>query len=278
VSIPLREIVPLILTAVLASIPVALPATFTLAAAIGAKGLAKVGVLPTRLSAVDEAATMDVLCVDKTGTLTQNALTVTVVQALEGFDEAHILGLAALASSDGGQDSVDVAIRSAALRHSANDLPKLTKFISFDPATKMSEAMGMGADDAVVRIVKGAFTVVAGLAVAIPDASAIANTLEAQGFRVLAVAVGPAKAMRLAGFIALSDPPRADSAEWLRNCVHSACKPLWSRVMPQLRRPSSATPWAWTDRSALPGRSLRDYIRKAPGFLPASFPKTNTTL
>ena len=103
VSIPLREIVPLILTAVLASIPVALPATFTLAAAIGAKGLAKVGVLPTRLSAVDEAATMDVLCVDKTGTLTQNALTVTVVQALEGFDEAHILGLAALAVLTAGR-------------------------------------------------------------------------------------------------------------------------------------------------------------------------------
>lgn len=211
-AMPLREIVPLILTAVLTSIPVALPATFTLAAAIGAKALAKVGVLPTRLSAVDEAATMDVLCVDKTGTLTQNALTVTVVHALEGFDEAHILGLAALASSDGGQDSVDVAIRAAALHKSANDLPKLTKFIPFDPATKMSEAMGAGADGAVVRIVKGAFTAVAGLAAATPDGSAIANTLEAKGFRVLAVAIGPPKAMRLAGFIALSDPPRSDSA------------------------------------------------------------------
>ena len=68
------EIIPLVLTAVLASIPVALPATFTLAAAIGAKALAKLGVLPTRLSAVDEAASIDVLCVDKTGTLTQNEL------------------------------------------------------------------------------------------------------------------------------------------------------------------------------------------------------------
>jgi H+-transporting ATPase len=211
-AMPLREIVPLILTAVLASIPVALPATFTLAAAIGAKALARLGVLPTRLSAVDEAATMDVLCVDKTGTLTQNALTVTVVQALEGFDEAHILGLAALASSDGGQDSVDVAIRSAALHKSASDLPKLTKFIPFDPATKMSEATGTRADGAVVRIVKGAFSVVTGLAAATPEASAEANALEAKGFRVLAIAVGPAKGMRLAGFIALSDPPRSDSA------------------------------------------------------------------
>jgi H+-transporting ATPase len=111
---PIAEIVPLILTAVLASIPVALPATFTLAAALGARNLAKLGVLPTRLSAVDEAASMDVLCADKTGTLTQNALRVAEVRPMPAFDEAHVLALAALASSEGGQDPVDEAIRSAA--------------------------------------------------------------------------------------------------------------------------------------------------------------------
>ena len=88
-EMPLAEIIPLVLTAVLASIPVALPATFTLAAALGARALAKIGVLPTRLSAVDEAGTTDVLCVDKTGTLTQNALTVTSVHVMPGFDEPH---------------------------------------------------------------------------------------------------------------------------------------------------------------------------------------------
>jgi H+-transporting ATPase len=72
--LPAGEIIPLVLTAVLASIPIALPATFTLAAAIGARDLARLGVLPTRLSAVDEAASIDVLCADKTGTLTQNSL------------------------------------------------------------------------------------------------------------------------------------------------------------------------------------------------------------
>ncbi len=111
-KMPLDEIIPLILTAVLASIPVALPATFTLASALGARALAKLGVLPTRLSAVDEAATMNVLCADKTGTLTENALTVTTVRPMPGFDEPHVLALAALASSDGGQDPVDGAIRS----------------------------------------------------------------------------------------------------------------------------------------------------------------------
>ena len=113
-KMPGSEIIPLVLTAVLASIPVALPATFTLAAALGAQALAHLGVLPTRLSAVDEAASIDVLCADKTGTLTQNELTVTAVHAMPGFDESHVLGMAALASSDGGQDPVDAAIRSAA--------------------------------------------------------------------------------------------------------------------------------------------------------------------
>jgi H+-transporting ATPase len=102
-KMPFAEIIPLVLTAVLASIPVALPATFTLASALGARVLAKRGVLPTRLSAVDEAATMDVLCADKTGTLTQNALTVTTVRPMTGFDEAHVLALAALASSASGR-------------------------------------------------------------------------------------------------------------------------------------------------------------------------------
>jgi H+-transporting ATPase len=211
-GMPPREMVPLILTAVLTSIPVALPVTFTLAAAIGAKTLAAVGVLPTRLSAVDEAATMDVLCVDKTGTLTQNELGVTVIRSMDGFDDAHVVGLAALASSEGGQDSVDAAIRAAASTRSAVDLPKLVRFVPFDPATKMSEASATGLDGTSVRIVKGAFSVVKKLAETAANASDVADELEKKGFRVLAVAVGAEKAMRLAGVIALSDPPREDSA------------------------------------------------------------------
>jgi H+-transporting ATPase len=211
-KMPVSEIIPLVLTAVLASIPVALPATFTLAAALGAKALAKLGVLPTRLSAVDEAASIDVLCADKTGTLTQNALTVTAVHAMSGFDESHVLGVAALASSDGGQDPVDGAIRAAAAKKAASDLPKLVKFVPFDPATKMSEATATDPGGATVRAVKGAFSAVAKLTQSDPDAAKTANDLEAKGFRVLAVAIGPPKALKLAGIIALSDPPRPDSA------------------------------------------------------------------
>ena len=210
-KMPVSEIIPLVLTAVLASIPVALPATFTLASAIGARVLAKLGVLPTRLSAVDEAASMVVLCVDKTGTLTQNALTVTTVRPMPGFDEAHVLVLAALASSDGGQDPVDEAIHKAAAGRNVTDAPKLAVFTPFDPAKKMAEATATDSTGSLQHILKGAFATIAGLAQPSPDAAA-AKELEDQGFRVMAVAAGLPAAMKLAGLIALSDPPRKDSA------------------------------------------------------------------
>ena len=211
-KMPFAEIVPLVLTAILASIPVALPATFTLAAALGAKALAKLGVLPTRLSAVDEAGTTDVLCVDKTGTLTQNALTVATVRPMPGFDEAHVLALAALASSDGGQDPVDGAVHAAAASKTISNGPKLVKFVPFDPAKKMSEATATDSKGVTQRIVKGAFAAVIGLAQTSPTAETAAGELEGQGFRVLAVVAGPPTSLKLAGLIALSDPPRADSA------------------------------------------------------------------
>jgi H+-transporting ATPase len=210
-GMPVTEIVPLTLTAVLAAIPVALPATFSLATTIGARVLARQGVLPTRLSAVDEAATMDVLCADKTGTLTRNALTVTDVRPMPGFDAPRVLALAGLASSEGGQDPVDAAIRSAASGGGA-PAPKLIAFVPFDPARKMSEATATDPDGGTLRIVKGAFAVIAGLAGTLPKEAAAESELEAQGYRVLAVAAGPPTALRLAGLIALSDPPRAESA------------------------------------------------------------------
>jgi H+-transporting ATPase len=215
-KMPIGEIVPLVLTAVLASIPVALPATFTLAAALGARALGRLGVLPTRLSAVDEAATLDVLCSDKTGTLTRNELAVTAVRPAPGFDEARVLAMAALASSDGGQDPVDKAIRAAATKENTPNLPKLTKFIPFDPATKMSEAIAVDANGGALRAVKGAFAAVIKLTEPVATAAATAQELEQKGFRVLAVAVGTTTKMQLAGIIALSDPPRTDAAQLIK--------------------------------------------------------------
>ncbi|WP_245817851.1 HAD-IC family P-type ATPase [Granulicella rosea] len=211
-SMPWNEVTPLFLTAVLAAIPVGLPATFTLSSAIGARSLAKLGVLPTRLSAVDEAGTIDVLCVDKTGTLTANQLAVRSILSLNGFKDEQVMGIAALASSVGGEDAVDAAIRAASERKPSPNSLKLVAFTPFDPAKKIAAATATDANGNTMQIIKGAAATVESLVSPDQEATAAAGKLEAQGFRVLAVAFGPPEALRLIGLIALSDPPRNDSA------------------------------------------------------------------
>ena len=120
--------------------------------------------------------------------------------------------MAALASSDAGEDPVDGAIRAAAAIKAVPDAPKLIKFSAFDPAKKMSEATAKDATGGTQRIVKGAYAVVVALAQPSPTAAPAAEELEEKGYRVLAVAAGPMMAMKLAGLVALSDPPRKDSA------------------------------------------------------------------
>ncbi len=207
---PAAEILNLLLAALLASIPVALPATFTLAAAIGAESLAKVGALPTRLSAIDEAATIEVLCSDKTGTLTRNELAVNQIVCADTYTNAQLLSWAALASSEAGADPVDKAIRTAAVVTSTT-LPSRTSFTPFDPATKIARATAQDATGHPISIIKGAFAAVAALATSSPTISSTASDLEHRGFRVLAVALGPPNALHIIGAIALSDPPRQDS-------------------------------------------------------------------
>ena len=207
------ELIRLALTALLASVPVALPATFTLSAALAAQALARRGVLLTRLSAAHEAATMDVLCSDKTGTLTQNALTVDAVSAFPGFDRDRVLALAALASSEADQDPIDATIRrSAAATASRGPNLRLERFVPFDPATKMSEAYARDMAGNQFRVVKGAFQALAAVAEMPPEGRSIADDLAASGHRVIGVAAGPPQSLRLAGLIALSDRPRGDSA------------------------------------------------------------------
>lgn len=212
IHLPIAEIIPLALIAILASVPVALPATFTLATAIGAQALGKRGVLPTRLSAVDEAASMNVLCVDKTGTLTKSELAVAAVIPLVQNSEADVLMWARLASSDGGLDPVDAAVRDAQARCGVAAMPRREQFVPFDPKVKMAEATVVDQGGAALRVVKGAFAHVLALAQASPDATARAAALEADGYRVLGVARGTAAAPRMIGLVALSDPPRPEAA------------------------------------------------------------------
>ncbi len=210
---PPADVIRLALTALLASIPVALPATFTLSAAIGAQRMARHGVLLTRLSAAHEAAAMDVLCADKTGTLTRNALEVEDVSPMPGFDRARVLALAARASSEADQDPIDAAIRRAAADSGSGDTAgRLVRFVPFDPATKMAEAVAIDQHGTELRIVKGALQAIAEIADISAEARRLADDLAAEGHRVIAVAAGPPTSPHLAGLIALSDPPREDAA------------------------------------------------------------------
>ena len=215
IGMSVAQIIPLVLAALLSAVPVAMPAVFTLAAALGARRLADEGVLLSRLSALQEAAMIDVLCVDKTGTLTMNNLGVSrVVPLVEGLSVAALLDQAAAASSAGGQDPVDAAIRDAAER-SGGSAPTVIRFTPFDPAAKMAEALVVGPNGATLRIAKGSPIAIASIAPLTPAAEVAQERLAAEGCRVLAVAAGPPGAMIVIGLIGLSDSPRPDSAPLL---------------------------------------------------------------
>jgi len=210
-GLQVREILPFTLLLMVASIPVALPATFTLASALGSQQLAARGVLVARLAAVEEAAALDVLCCDKTGTLTENRLTVTAVRTYPPEGREAALALAAMASDAATRDPIDLAIVSAAGNVSPAEWSRLA-FVPFDPSTKRSEAIVLH-EGGELRVVKGAPPVVASLAEPPAGFAADVEALAASGSRVLALAAGPAGRLQVVSLIGLSDPPRTTSRQ-----------------------------------------------------------------
>lgn len=211
-QLSLHEMLPFVLILVIASVPVALPATFTLATALGSKEMSARRVLVTRLAAIEEAASMEVLCTDKTGTLTENRLTVESLRPVAPFDEKALL-LAAVAASDAAtQDPLDLAILAAAQDRSLGTLGEVLSFTPFEPATKRSEATVRGPAGP-LRVVKGAPQVVGQLAGYDQEQlrQAVA-ALAATGARVLGVAQGSLDGeLEMVGLVALADPPREDA-------------------------------------------------------------------
>ena len=188
----------------------ALHATFTLATAIASLHLVHRGVLVTRLAAVEEAAAMSDLCSDKTGTLTQNRLSLSQTKGWPGVEEAELLKMAAIASDSATQDPIDLAILQKSAAQIAN-LPDRQQFVPFDPATKRSEGVFMQ-DGASWRALKGAPQIIAKLC-SNTDWEQATTDLAASGARVLAVAAGPDGQPRFLGLLALADPIRPDAAE-----------------------------------------------------------------
>lgn len=214
---PLLDTAVFSLMLLIASVPVALPATYTLATALGSLQLAHQGVLVTRLPAVEEAAAMDTLVSDKTGTLTQNILTLAgVTVLLEDSDEKTVLRVAALASDDATQDPLDLAIlEPARAQDLVNDIPVRQAFHPFDPKTRCSIGI-YTVDGQAWQAVKGAAQVIGPLCKLNQVQQEALDTAKAKlaesGARVLAVAAGTADSLQLLGLVGLSDPPRPDAA------------------------------------------------------------------
>jgi len=215
--LPMTDVLPFGAIILIAAIPVALPATFTLATVLGAMELAGRGVLVARLSAIEEAAEMDVLCADKTGTLTQNRSAIAALAPTPPYTEAELLGWAALACDEATQDPIDQAILTAArARQVPLPFTGRVRFVPFDPATKRSGVIFHDGDVA-RQVVKGAVQVV--VPEGAPDRAWAAerrDALAAGGARVLAVAAGRPDALALVGLVALHDPPRDDSKTLVR--------------------------------------------------------------
>ncbi len=219
-GVPLLQVVPLTLVLLMSAVPVALPVMFTVSMALGAKELAKRGVLVTRLSAAEDAATMDVLCVDKTGTLTLNQLAVTGVIPLGKATEADVLRAGAMASQEANQDPIDLAFLAAAKAGKVFDGAAAVtpvSFAPFDAKTRRTEAV-VEQGGKHLRVMKGAVRTLAEACGLRPeDVKALeARTAEAaaKGYRTLAVARGPATGKPvLLGLVSLYDPPRPDAGK-----------------------------------------------------------------
>ena len=219
-GLPLVEILPLALVVLMGAIPVALPVMFTVSMAVGARELARLGVLITRLSAAEDAANMDVVCADKTGTLTMNRLGLTGVTPQPGFTDDDVIRAGALASHEADQDPIDLAfLRAARERRLLEGIGPPQSFVPFSPKTRRTEAM-VEVGGRAYRVMKGALRTVAAaanleeslLAALEAQASAAART----GFRTLGVGRAEGEGpWRFVGVVLLADPLRPDSRRLL---------------------------------------------------------------
>ncbi len=207
----LAIILPFLLVIFIASVPVALPAAFTVAMALGTEKLAKSNILITKLDAIEEAATMNILCMDKTGTITKNQIEVKEVKPFGKFSQEEVLKYAAEASREEDKDLIDLAVikETHAKKISTG---KQIRFVPFDPSTKRTEAT-IQAEKA-YKVSKGAEKSIEKLCNAkgrlLEEARNSAIEFSKNGYRSIFVAVNKGK-WELVGVIALYDAPRQDA-------------------------------------------------------------------
>jgi len=215
------------------AVPVALPAVLAIVQAVGATELARKDVLVTRLDSIEDAASVDVLCLDKTGTITQNQLSVGEVIPFASYTKKDVVLIAALASQQ-GKDTIDTAVLEYARAAGINSASyEQISFIPFEPSTKRSEATIAYAGKRFVAI-KGAPQTVLSLCKGLDEATKAktnekVDELSLKGYRSLGVAksaVDDTDNIKLVGLLSLADPPRPDSKDMIEGAKKMGVKPI----------------------------------------------------
>lgn len=213
------------LVLVVASIPVALPAVLTVTLAIGAIALAKKEAIVSKLVSIEEMAGVDVLCSDKTGTITKNELTIAEAQAFGNFQIDDALLYGTLASREENHDPIDDAVitKAKSMHEIADILDRynVVDFKPFDPIGKRTEAKVESRDGSKFRVSKGAPQAVLSLVSnnsEIEDkVNEIVSAFASKGHRALGIIKGEEEGgWEFVGLLAIYDPPREDSAETIK--------------------------------------------------------------
>jgi len=199
-----------------AAIPVAMPTVLSVTMAVGARLLARKKAIVSKLVAIEELAGVDVLCADKTGTLTQNKLTLGDPFTIEGVTAEQVLLNGALSSRADNDDTIDQAVLAGVAEQNGFQSYQMLRFTPFDPVQKRTEATIKAADGTIFKVTKGApqviLKLVANADAARPAYEKAVNDFAARGFRALGVARadgdGP---WQLLGVLPLYDPPRTDA-------------------------------------------------------------------
>lgn len=219
------EILQFALILTVASIPVALPVVLTVTMAVGAVALTRKEAIVSKLVAIEEMAGVDILCSDKTGTITKNELSIKKIELFNEFKESDTLLMGVLASRGEDRDPIDSAI--IAMAKSVSGVieslgrHKVISFKPFDPVAKRTEACIEGPDGKRFKITKGAPQIILSLVtnkdLILDKVDKCVTDFAAEGYRTLAVArTNDEQDCHLVGLFALYDPPRQDSAETIK--------------------------------------------------------------
>ena len=223
-----------VIVVLLGAIPAALPAVLTIVQTIGAKELANKGALVTRLDSVEDAASIDIICFDKTGTITQNKLSVVDSIPFSGNTKEDVLKKASLTSHSEGMDLIDLAVIDYAAKSGVNlNELKQVSYTPFDPSSKRTEAI-IEAGGKRFRAVKGAAQVIISLCHemdkgTLDEVNKTIDGFSRKGYRTIAVARSDGddlNNLKLTGLIPLADPPRPDSKSMIDQARKLGIKPM----------------------------------------------------